>query len=253
MVLTHRLDRTILINAPRDLVFRFLTDTPRWASWWGAGSSIDARPGGHVGIRHPNGVEASGEVIEVRPPESMTFTYGYASNALIPPGGSRVTISLDTVADGTRLRLTHLFADEASRDHHVQGWRFQLSLFANVVANERHGGVARLAQDWFAAWSETDEKVRKQLLCAVAVDTVKLHDKFSCVEGIDDLSAHIAGAQRFMPGVTMTATGDARHCQGTALMDWAATGPKGEPLGKGTNVFILASDGRIESVTGFWS
>ena len=59
--LAHTLDRAILIRAERDLVFSFFTDTARWAAWWGAGSSIDARRGGRVFIRYPGGTEVSGE------------------------------------------------------------------------------------------------------------------------------------------------------------------------------------------------
>ena len=252
MVLTHQLERAILINAPRDVVFRFFTDSARWAAWWGAGSTIDARPGGKVAIRYPNGVEAAGEVIDVTEPDRISFTFGYATGKPMPAGASRVTINLEPAAEGTRVRLQHQFADQAALDQHVQGWRFQLSVFANVVANERHAEAGRIARDWFAAWTETDAAARRQVLAGLASERVRLHDKFSCVEGIDDLSAHIAGAQRFMPGVVMTATGEVRHCQGTALVDWTAAGPKGEPLGSGTNVFVFGPDGRLESVTGFW-
>ena len=59
----HHLDRTIDIHARPETVFRFLTDPARWASWWGAGSTIDARPGGRLLIRYPGGVEAAGEVV----------------------------------------------------------------------------------------------------------------------------------------------------------------------------------------------
>ena len=38
--LVHRLDRTVLINAPREAVFRYFTDDSRWARLWGAGSTI---------------------------------------------------------------------------------------------------------------------------------------------------------------------------------------------------------------------
>ena len=37
--LSHTLERSILIRARRDIVFRFFTDTSRWAAWWGAGST----------------------------------------------------------------------------------------------------------------------------------------------------------------------------------------------------------------------
>src|SRR5580700_2941486 len=93
--LPHRLDRTVVIRAACETVFRFFTDSARWASWWGAGSTIDPRPGGKVLIRYPNAVEVSGEVLEVLAPERIVFTYGYASGTPIPPGGSRVTISLE--------------------------------------------------------------------------------------------------------------------------------------------------------------
>lgn len=61
----HRLDRTVLIRATRATVVRHFTDSARFAAWWGTGSSIDARPGGAVLIRYPNGVEAGGEVVAV--------------------------------------------------------------------------------------------------------------------------------------------------------------------------------------------
>jgi hypothetical protein len=72
------------------------------------------------------------------------------------------------------------------------------------------------------------------------------------VAGASELTLHIGAAQRFMPGLRLTRKGDARHCQGTVLADWTATGPDGTPRGQGTNVFALGPDGRIESVTGFW-
>ena len=98
--LPYRLDRTVTITASRETVFRFFTDSARWASWWGAGSTIEARPGGPVYIRHPNGVETLGEVVEVQSPERIVFTYGFASGKPIPPGSSRVTIRLEEEEGG---------------------------------------------------------------------------------------------------------------------------------------------------------
>src|SRR5687767_13407466 len=105
--LLHHLDRTLVIRARRDTVFRFFTDPMRWAAWWGDGSTIDPRPEGRVRIRYPDGTEAIGEVLEVTPPERLVFTYGYATGTPVPAGGSLVTIVLDQHRDGTRLRLTH--------------------------------------------------------------------------------------------------------------------------------------------------
>ena len=92
--LAHKLDRTIVINAPREAVFRYFTDSAYWSKWWGAGSTIDSRPGGKIYIKYPEGTEVAGEVIEVHEPERIVFTYGYVSGNPIPAGSSRVTIQL---------------------------------------------------------------------------------------------------------------------------------------------------------------
>lgn len=250
--LAHQLDRTIVIGAPPAAVFRYFTDSERWAAWWGAGSTIDARPGGRVYVRHPDGTEAAGDVVDLSPPSEIVFTYGFVKGTPFPPGGSRVTIRLEPVAQGTRVHLVHAFSEAPARDEHVQGWRYQLSLFANVVANEIHRDAGTLVDAWFAAWAEPDEAARKVTLSAIASPDVRMRDRFSCVEGTDELMPHITAAQQHMPGLRLARKGEARHCQGTVLADWTAAGADGASRGQGTNVFTLGADGRIESVTGFW-
>jgi uncharacterized protein YndB with AHSA1/START domain len=252
-VLAHQLNRTLVIGAPPALVFRYFTDSTRWAAWWGAGSAIDARPGGRVYIRYPGDVEAVGEVIEVSPPSHIVFTYGYVKGTPVPPGGSRVTIRLEPDPGGTRLQLTHAFTDAAVRDEHVQGWRYQLSVFANVVADDAHGEIAATVDRWFGAWNEPDAAARTAAIESIAAPSIRMRDRFSCVDGTDELTTHIGAAHRFMPGLRIAREGTPRHCQGTVLVDWTATGLDGQPRGRGTNVFTLAPDGRVESVTGFWA
>jgi uncharacterized protein YndB with AHSA1/START domain len=254
VTLTHRLDRTIVIGAPQAAVFKYFTDSARWAAWWGAGSTIDPRPGGRVFVKHPGGTESSGEVIDITPPSRIVFTYGFNSGKPIGPGESLVTIDLEPADAGTRLRLSHAFAEDAvaARDEHVQGWRYQLSLFANVVANEIHGKTAGLVDGWFDAWNETDAAARASKFGAIAASGVRLRDRFSCIEGAGELTLHVGAAQRFMPGFRLQRAGDPRHCQGVVLADWTAAGPDGQVRAQGTNVFTLGPDGRIEGVTGFW-
>lgn len=253
MHLPYRLDRTVIIQATRETVFRYFTDNTRWAAWWGAGSTIDPQPGGKVYIRHANGIETVGEVLEVQSPQRIVFTYGFASGKPVPPGGSRVTIQLEAETAGTRLELCHEFAEETARNEHVQGWRFQLSLFANVVANEVHAGAAGLVDAWFDAWAEPDESKRAASLEKIAAAEVRYRDRFSLLDGTADLVAHIGASLRFMPGIRLQRQGEIRHCQGTVLANWVAAGPDGQQRGSGTNMFVLGADGRIESVTGFWN
>ena len=246
------LDRTITIGAPPDRVFRFFTDSERWAKWWGAGSTIEPRAGGRVYIRHPGGTESAGEVVEVDPPRRFVFTYGFVSGTPIPAGGSRVTIELAPSPRGTVLTLTHDAPTQAARDEHEQGWRFQLSLFANVVSDEVTAHAGRAVDLWYAAWAEPDAIARKKMLEEIATAEVRMQDRFSSLTGIDDVLPHIAASQRFMPGLRMRRSGDVRACQGMVLSDWVVERLTGEEAGRGTNVFVFGPTGRIEWVTGFW-
>lgn len=250
---THRLDRTIVIHARPADVFEFFTSTADWAAWWGTGSAIDARPGGKLLIRHPNGVEVIGEVIDVHPPDRIVFTYGYASGASIPPGGSQVTIRLDSHPEGTLLQLTHEFPDSDARDHHVQGWRYQLSLFANAVANRINADAARTVDRWFAAWSDPQAATREATLAGIGTSDIRFRDRFSAVAGEEDLKAHLAAIHQFMPGMRLERRGAVRHCQSRVLADWVALGADGQERGRGTSLFVLDADSRIAEVTGFWS
>jgi uncharacterized protein YndB with AHSA1/START domain len=251
--LEHVLERAILIRARRETVFRFFTDSARFAAWWGEGSRIDPRPGGPLRIRYPNGVEASGEVVEIVPEEKIVFTFGYeAADKPIPPGGSRVTVLLEEGQHGTLLRLRHALASAEARDAHVAGWRYQLALFANVVAGEQHAAVADRADRLLAAWTEADPDRRRAVLGEIAVDDLAFRDAFACTEGLEDLVEHISASRLHMPGVRLERRGEPRQCQGTALVDWVARGSDGRDRGAGTSVLELAPDGRIARVTGFW-
>lgn len=203
-------------------------------------------------MRYPNAVEVSGEVIEITAPEKIVFTYGYASGQPMGPGESRVTIRLQKEAAGTRLTLTHDLADATARDQHIQGWRYQLSVFANLVANALHADVNTLADAWFSAWAETDETTRQAAFDAICALDVRMGDRHSLLEGTSELTLHAGATQKFMPGMRMLRVGDARHCLGTALVEWHVPGPDGKILAQGTNVFTLGADGTITSVVGLW-
>lgn len=249
--LTHRLDRDLVIQATPALVFSFLAETPRWAAWWGSGSEIEARPGGRMRIVYPGGREATGEVLEVVPPERIVFTYGYTDGQMIPPNGSRVTITLEPLGCATRLRLTHDVADENVRNAHIQGWRYQLSLFANIATDAVNAGAAAAVDAWFDAWADADAASRRDTLSRIAVPALSFHDRFSNTDGIDDLVAHITAAQHFMPGIRLERHGEVRHCQGMVLADYVARSPDAQERARGTNVFMFDALGRLEGVTGF--
>lgn len=248
-----RLDRSVVIHAEPKVVFRFFEESDRWASWWGAGSTIESKRRGRIVIRHGEGVDVVGEVIEVEPPERIVFSYGFLDRKAEPAGNSRVTIALEPLGQSTRLTLTHEFNDAAARDEHVQGWRFQLSLFANVVANEVHAGAAQAVDGWFSAWSIADPIARRDAFARVSSSDIGLRDRFSLIDGLDDLVAHTAAYQRFFPGIRFERRGEIRHCQGIVLADWVTHAGEVTTGLNGTCCFTFNTDNHIEAVINFIS
>ncbi len=253
MELPHSLSRSLVIRAPRAVVFGYFTDSARFAAWWGEGSTIEPRVGGDVLIVYPNDIRMRGEVRAIEENASITFTWGYEnSHPELPPGSSLVTIRLSDDPHGTRLELTHDLPSETMRDHHVAGWRYHLSVFANVATAAHHSGAATMIDRWFEAWTTTDADERMRLLTDCAIDDVVMLDPYSCLQGRDELAAHIANYHVHMPGITTSRAGDVRQCQGEVLVDWSAKDTDGNPRGAGCNHVSLAPDGRIAAVTGFW-
>lgn len=247
-------ERTILILAERETVFRYFTDADRFAAWWGAGSTIEGRVGGRMRIRFPNGETVSGEVLEIVPGEFIAFTYGYdTAGKPIPPGGSRVTVALQSRRGGTLVTLRHEVADVKTRDAHAAGWRHQMAVFSTVVAKEQHAGLAGVLDRYFEAWNaRTPEDIRAALEASVAED-VEFRDAFGALFDRAELAAHLALVPVYMPGMTLKRAGEPRQCQGWGLVDWVAEGSDGAAKGRGTNVFTLAPDGRLARITGLWA
>ena len=250
--LEHVLECSVVICATRSTVFRFFKDSKRFAEWWGAGSHVDGRPGGALSIRYPDGTTASGTIQEMVDDERIVFSYGYDAGQPVPPGSTRVTVTLHEHPEGTLVTLRHELADPALRDTHVQGWKYQLALFANVAARAQHAEVASLVDRYFSLWAEPDAGLRRAELEAVATEAVVFRDAYGSTRGRADLETHIAAVQHYMPGVRLRREGAVRQCQGTALADWTAAGTGGEARGRGSNVFDLSPDGRIARVVGLW-
>ena len=119
-----------------------------------------------------------------------------------------------------------------------------------MVADEVHAGAEGVVDEWFGLWTIADEGERGAVIGKIADPAVTFRDRFSMLEGYEDLRTHIGASQRFMPGLRMERRGSVRHCQGTVLAEWAAVGSDGAERMRGTNVFVFGPDGKMESVTG---
>lgn len=248
------LERRIVVRARPETVFSFFTDSTRFADWWGAGSTIDARPGGAVRIVYPNGVVVSGEVLELDPGRHIAFTYGYeGGQGPVPPGATRVDVTLAPHAEGTALHLVHAFDEQGARDAHVPGWRYQLAVFANVAARAEHADLDGVFDRFFAAQAVDGEDARCAALAEVVTDDFAFRDTFACVTGAAEMAAYVEAGRAHGMALAIERDGAVRHCQGVAVCDWLVRTPDGAEMMRGTNVARLAPDGRLADVVGLWT
>jgi len=126
------LELSWLLDAPREQVFRALTDPATLAEWWGPSGfttpeiDLRLRVGGsyRFGMQPPDGelFHLAGEFIEISPPSRLAYTFRWEE----PDPDDRETVarlSLDAVGEATMLSLSQgEFATTARLDLHLGGW-----------------------------------------------------------------------------------------------------------------------------------
>ncbi|MGH8894824.1 MAG: SRPBCC family protein [Actinomycetes bacterium] len=120
------------LDAPRNRVFRALTEPTELARWWGPHgfttlvTKLDLRVGGgyRFSMQPPDGdsFQLSGEFLEIDPPRHLAYTFRWEE----PTPDDRdtdVALSLDTVANSTAVSLVQgTFATEERLALHRAGW-----------------------------------------------------------------------------------------------------------------------------------
>jgi uncharacterized protein YndB with AHSA1/START domain len=121
------------VQASPDIVFSFFTDPQKYARWQGQRAELDPRPGGRYRVDMDGTNVARGEYVEVDPPHRVVFTWGFEGNAGLPPGSSRVEVTLIPDGDGTIVRLRHTgLPDPNARAQHRAGWQQYSQRLAEV-------------------------------------------------------------------------------------------------------------------------
>lgn len=125
------LEVTVHIAAQPETVFTYFTDPARYIQWMGSEATLEPVPGGAYRVSMRDGVEASGEFVEVDPPHRLVFTWGWTHDHAVAPGTTRVVVTLEAHDGGTRVVLRHDgLPDEQQRDHHRGGWEMYLDRLA---------------------------------------------------------------------------------------------------------------------------
>jgi uncharacterized protein YndB with AHSA1/START domain len=134
------LEVSVHIDAEPETVFPYFTDPAKYVQWMGTSVDLRPEPGGRYHVRMRDGVETAGEFVEVDPPRRLVFTWGWTAMADVPPGSTRVVVTLEPEAGGTRVVLRHHdLPDEQQRSHHGLGWTQYLGRLALVHEGQDPG------------------------------------------------------------------------------------------------------------------
>jgi uncharacterized protein YndB with AHSA1/START domain len=124
-------DRPVIVitrdfDAPRELVWKAITDPKQVAVWYGGPGftnpvcEMDLRPGGtwHHVMQAPNGTRYTIDSVfeEIVEPERLTWRTIKDPNRNPPPPTSHNTITLEARGQQTRWKLVTLFDSIADRD-----------------------------------------------------------------------------------------------------------------------------------------
>jgi len=136
---TDRIEREIIIDAPRDRVWAALTEPGHLCRWFGDSAEVDLTPGGKAAFGWSEYQATHHAVIElVEPPGFLSYRWARPAGAAVNPGNSTVVAFTLTEAEsgGTRLTVaetgfTSLDGGQDERGTAVQenteGWRKELS------------------------------------------------------------------------------------------------------------------------------
>jgi uncharacterized protein YndB with AHSA1/START domain len=138
-----KIEKSIVLKAPRSKVWRALTETRQFGEWFRARLEGEFAPGATVMAEslqpcHEDARFAI-QIEEMTPERRFSWRWGDLKN-----GGQLVVFELDEVAGGTRLTVMETGFEalpeekrEASFGENTKGWEIQMAAIAKYVEQDR--------------------------------------------------------------------------------------------------------------------
>jgi len=132
--------RDVKIAASPETVFSFLTDPEKIARWEATSANVDLRVGGEYSMLVASQHLARGSFLEIDRPRRLVYTFGWDGSDAVPPGASKIEISLEQDGDYTLLHFVHsgLPNDEEVASHN-HGWNHYLGRLEIAAAGGEPG------------------------------------------------------------------------------------------------------------------
>jgi uncharacterized protein YndB with AHSA1/START domain len=113
-VLVERVERSVVVRAPVEAVWRALTESGQLSAWFGGEVELDPVPGGQLTVREDGRLRRA-VVVDLEPERRLAFRWlpvhhriGFLWGPDEQPAGTsgEVEITLATVSGGTRITVT---------------------------------------------------------------------------------------------------------------------------------------------------
>lgn len=122
-----------------------------------------------------------------------------------------------------------------------------------MTTTETSTNLDQTIDTYFAMWNEADRTKRLAVIAEAWADDAHYVDPLSDVTGHDGLADMVDAVRAQFPGATLQRTTDLDAHHNIVKFGWSATGPDGALIVAGTDVAIVAPDGRLSALAGFFS
>ena len=109
----------------------------------------------------------------------------------------------------------------------------------------------RIAEQYLDAWNERDTAARRARIARLFTLDARYLDPMMRGSGHTGIDTMIAGAQQHFPGHRFSLAGTPDGHNDVVRFSWRLSGPDGAEVARGTDVAVVAADGRLARVTGF--
>lgn len=114
--------------------------------------------------------------------------------------------------------------------------------------------INEVVDGYFAMWNETDPRRRRAVTAATWAPDARYLDPLFAADGHEALEALVAAVHERYPGHLFRLTGAVDLHHDRARWSWEFIGPDGgPPVVVGVDFAVLAPDGRLREVTGFFA
>ena len=105
---------------------------------------------------------------------------------------------------------------------------------------------------YFAIWNETDTDRRRELIAETWSEGGRYADPALAAGGHDEIDAMTGGFQAQFPGLTFVRTGEIEAHHDRLRFTWDLLDASDERQAAGTDVAVVAADGRLQDIAGFF-